>query len=258
MPAGIGVGALLGLVREARSLEQHPAAIVVSGVGATELARALTEGGDPGAVRVGGDATGAALALLVLAAPPAAAERELMRRATRGGVPVVAVRTRGFSGAVPYALPGDVIDAAGEDAAIASVVETIASALRDADAVSLARQLPLLREPVQRRLIDRTATLNALIGAAPWTRSAHLPLMSLAQGRMLLGLAAARGAVLAGDPQRLAAAAGPPLAASVVAGVGLRGLYRRLPYRGPVAAALVAYLGTRAVGEAGRRVLRPG
>ncbi len=44
MPAGVGVGALLRLVREARSLEQRPGVIVVSGAGAGELARALLGG----------------------------------------------------------------------------------------------------------------------------------------------------------------------------------------------------------------------
>lgn len=258
MPAGVGVGALFGLVREARSLEQRPGTIVVSGAGAAELARALAAGGDRAAVRVGGRPEDAAVAVAVLAAPPTAAERDLMRRAARSGVPVVAVRVRGFTGVAPYALPGDVIDAAGDDVPVDRVVDVIVSVLRDTDAVPLARQLPVFREPAERRLIGRTATVNAAIGAAPWMRSAHLPLMSLAQGRMLLGLGAAQGAVLPHDPQRLAAAAGPPLAASLAAGVGLRGLYRRLPVRGPVVAALVAYLGTRALGEAGRRLPRAG
>lgn len=258
MPAGVGVGALFGLVREARSLDQRTGTIMVSGAGATRLARMLAEGGDRAAIRVAGSPAEAAVVVVVLDAPPTAAERDLMRRAARGGVPVVAVRVGGFTGEAPYALPGDVVDAAGEDVPVDRLVDVIVSALRDADAVPLARQLPLLREPVERRLIGRTATANAAIGAAPWMRSAHLPLMSLAQGRMLLGLGAAEGAVLPQDPQRLAVAAGPPLAASLAAGIGLRGLYRRLPVRGPVVAALVAYLGTRALGEAGRRLPRPG
>lgn len=258
MPAGIGVGALLGLVREARSLERRPGVIVVSGAGAGELARALAEGGDAAAARVGGSAAEAAAAVVVLAAPPTAVERDLMRRAARAGVPVVAVRVGGFAGEAPYALPGDVVDAAGDDVPVDRVVDAVVSALRDADAVPLARRLPVLREPVERRLIGRTALLNTAIAAAPWMRSAHLPLMSLAQGRMLLGLGAAEGAALSHDPQRLAVQAGPPLAASLVAGVGLRGLVRRLPQRGPVVAALVAYLGTRALGEVGRRLPRPG
>ena len=258
MPAGIRVAALWGLVRETRSLEQRSGAIVVSGSGAAELARKLAEGGDPSAVRVGGAPVAAAVTLVVLAAPPTPAEQEVMRRAARAGVPVVVVRVGGFAGAMPYALPGDVVDVAGDDVPLDRVVEALVSALLDQDAVPLARRLPALRERVERRLIGRTAVVNAAIGAAPWMREAHLPLMSLAQGRMLLGLGAAGGTVLSHDPQQLAAAAGPPLAASLAAGVGLRALYRRLPLHGPVVAALVAYLGTRALGEAGMRLPRPG
>lgn len=258
MPAGVGVGALWALVRETRSLEQRSGAIMVSGAGAADLARKLAEEGDASAVRLGGDPAAAAATVMVLAAPPTPAELETMRRAARAGAPVVAVRIGGFTGAVPYALPGDVIDVAGADVPLDPVAEALVSALPDEDAVPLARLLPVLRERVERRLIGRTAVVNAAIGAAPWMRKAHLPLMSLAQGRMLLGLGATGGAALPHDPQRLAVAAGPPLAASLAAGVGLRGLYRRLPVGGPVVAALVAYLGTRALGEAGMRLPRPG
>ncbi len=257
MPAGIGVGALWSLVRETRSLEQRSAAIAVCGAGAADLARKLAEGGDASAVRVEGDPAAAAATVMVLAAPPIPAELATMRRAARSGAPVVAVRIGGFTDAVPYALPGDVIDVAGGDVPLDPVAEALVSALPDEDAVPLARLLPVLREPVERRLIGRTAVVNAAIGAAPWMRAAHLPLMTLAQGRMLLGLGATGGGALPHDPQQLAAAAGMPLAASLAAGIGLRGLYRRLPVGGPVVAALVAYLGTRALGEAGMRLPRP-
>jgi uncharacterized protein (DUF697 family) len=257
MPAGVGFGALYGLVREARSLEQRPGTIVVSGGGVDDLVQALLAGGgDPGAVGLG--AAPAAVVVVALAAPPDATARALMRQAARSGVPVVVVRLSGFAGRVPYALPGDVIDSPGSEVPVDDVVAAIVSALADADAVSLARRLPALRELVEQRLIGRTALVNALIGAAPWVREAHLPLMTLAQGRMLLGLGTSEGTVLAHDPQQLAAAAAPPLAASLVAGVGLRELYRRLPVRGPLIAALLAYAGTRALGEAGRRFLRAG
>lgn len=258
MPAGVGPGALWALVRETRALEQRSGEIVVSGSGAPELATLIAFGGDRSAIRVGGDPAGAAAAVILLAAPPSAAEAELMRRATRAGLPVVAIRTGGFRGAVPYALPGDVVDVAGNDVPLGPAADTLVSALRDEDAVLLARRLPALRGRVEQRLIGRTAIANAAIAASPWMREAHLPLMTRAQGRMLLRLGAAGGGVLPHEPQQLALTAGPPLAASLAAGVGLRGLYRRLPVGGPVVAALVAYLGTRALGAAGARLPRPG
>jgi uncharacterized protein (DUF697 family) len=187
--------------------------------------------------------------VVVLAAAPGQGEQDAMRRAARAGTPLVVVRAGGFPGPVPYALPSDVIDVAGDDVPLDRVVDVLAAALGDEDAVALAGRLPALREAVERRVIGRTALANAAIAAAPWMKQAHLPLMSLAQGRMLLGLGAAEGVALPRDPQQLAAAAGPPLAGALVAGVGLRALYRRLPVRGPLVAALVAYAGTRALGE---------
>lgn len=259
MPAGVGFGALYGLVREARSLEQHRGTIVVAGLPADELPRALLAGGgDPAAVRLGAAVADAAVVVVVLAAPPEPAEQSLMRQAARRGVPVVAVRLGGFAGSVPHALPGDVIDSPGGDVPLQRVIAAIAAALDEAEAVPLARRLPALREPVEQRLIGRTALVNALVGAAPWMRQAHLPLMTLAQGRMLLALRASEGAVMPHDPQQLAAAAVPSLAASLAGGVGLRELYRRSPLRGPLVAALVAYAGTRALGEVGRRIFRAG
>jgi uncharacterized protein (DUF697 family) len=177
-----------------------------------------------------------------------------MRDAARAGAPVVVVRVGGFVGPVPYALPTDVIDAVADDALLGRVIDVLAAALGGDDAVALAARLPVLRGAVERRVIRRTSLANAAIAAAPWLKEAHLPLLSLAQARMLLGLGVAEGSALPHDPQGLAAAAGPPLGGALVAGLGLRALYRRLPVRGPLAAALVAYAGTRALGEVRIRV----
>ena len=257
MPAGIGVGRLWALVRETRSLEQREPSIAVSGPGADRLAADLAAGGDASAVRVGAGPAQAAASVVVLAAAPAAAEQEAMRRAARAGALLVVVRVGGFAGSVPYALASDVIDAAGDDVPLDRVVEVLAAALDSDDAVALAGRLPSLRPAVERRMIERTALANAAIAAAPWMKEAHLPLMSLAQGRMLLGFAVAEGGALPRDPQRLAAAAGLPLAGALAAGIGLRAFYRRLPARGPLVAAAVAYAGTKALGEARRRIPSP-
>ena len=59
-------------------------------------------------------------------------------------------------------------------------------------------------------------------------------MLTLAQGRMLLLLGIARGEVLPRDPQQLAIASGPSLAAPVGVGLATRALVRRLPVRGPL------------------------
>ena len=46
MPFGIGIGQVIGLVRETRGLEGLRAPITLSGSGAVELAAALAVGGD--------------------------------------------------------------------------------------------------------------------------------------------------------------------------------------------------------------------
>lgn len=253
MPAGVGVGQLRALVRETRSLEQRSRPIAVSGPGAAELAARLVAGGDPGAVRVGsGD--DAAASVVLLAASPGPAERQAMRRAARAGTALVVVRLGGYDGSAPYALASDVIDAPRGDLPPDALVDALAAALPGDVAVALAARLPVLRGAVSRRLIARTALANAAIGASPWMRRAHLPLMTAAQGRMLLDLGVVEGATLPRDPQRLAAVAGLPLGGALVAGLGLRGIYRRLPVRGPLVAALVAYAGTRALGELRARI----
>ncbi len=254
MVAGIGLGQLWGLVREVRSSERREPSIVVSGPGADRLAAALGAGGEAGAVRVGADPARAAASVVVLGAAPTATERDAMRRVARAGAALVVVRVAGFGGAVPYALPSDVIDAAADDIPLAPVAAALAAALPDEDAVALAGRLPTLREAVQRRVIGRTALANAAVAVAPWIKQAHLPLMTLAQGRMLLVSGIAAGNALPREPQRLAATAGVPLAAALGAGIGLRALVRRLPVRGPLVAAAVAYAGTRALGEARSRL----
>lgn len=249
MPAGLGVGQLWGLVRETHSLDQRRGPIAVSGPGAERLAARLTAGGDESAVRVGAEPALAAASVVVLAAAPGAEEREAMRRAARSGAPLVVVRAGAFGGPVPYALPSDVIDTVGDDIPLDRVVDVLASVLDDEDGVALAARLPALREAVKRRVIGRTALANAAIAGAPWLKQAHLPVLSLAQGRMLLRLGVAEGATLPHNPQQLAAAAAPSLGGALVAGLGLRSLYRRLPWRGPLVAAFLAYAGTRSLGE---------
>ena len=251
MPFGIGIRQVVGLVRETRGLEGSTAQITLSGAGARELAAALAAGGDPTAVSVDGDPIRAAVAIRLVEGEPSAAETVVLRRIVRAGTPLIVVR-RGGVERIPHVLPEDVLDAGTE----LPVVELAAAIARVASgtAPSLAARLPLLRPAVARRLIGTTALTNAALAASPRQKQAQLPLLTLAQTRMLLLLGLSRGYVLPRDPQDLAIAAGPVLAGSLGVGLGARALVRRLPIRGPLIRAAVAYAGTRALGSARLRL----
>ncbi len=244
---GIGIGQVVGFVRETRRLEESRAQITVSGAGAAELAAALSAGGDPTAVLVDGDPLRAAVAIRLVEGEPSAAETAVLRRVSRAGTPLIVVRRFG-AGHIPHVLPDDVLDV-DADLPVAVLATAIARAASDS-APSLAARLPLLRPAVARRLIATTSLANAAVAASPWQKQAHLPLLTLAQSRMLLQLGRSRGDVLPRDPQELVVAAGPAFVASLAMGVGARALVRRSPVRGPLVGAAVAYAGTRALGAA--------
>ena len=244
MPLGIRIGQVIAVVREAQVLESTPQHISVCGPGADELAAALAAGGDRAAIVVDGDPAAAAIAIRIVAGPPSSAERAEQRRVVRAGKRLLILR-RG-SDPVPYALPGDVLEA-GPELPLEALAAAVARAAPDA-APALAARLPVLRPAVERRLVGVTSWGNALIAASPWERAPNLSQLSIAQSRMLLLLGAARGEKLPLGPAGIAAAAGPPLAAAVAVGFTARGLVRRLPVRGPLVRAAVAYAGTRALG----------
>lgn len=250
MPFGIGIGAVVALVREMRAVESSEPYISLSGPRARELAAALAEGGEAAAVVVEGDPLGAAVAVRILEEDPSPPETALLRSLARAGTPVVALKAGG--GTVPYVLPGDVLDF-GPEVPVAALAAAIARAAPDA-APRLAARLPVLREPVARRLIALTSWSNAALAASDRTTGPQLPLLCLAQSRMLLLLGVSRGDTLPGDPRGVALAAGPPVAVSVSVGFGSRTLVRRLPRRGRVVRATVAYAGTYALGLARLRV----
>jgi uncharacterized protein (DUF697 family) len=252
MPFGFGVGQLVGLVRDARGLEQ-PRAIVIAGRDAQALATALSENGDPRAIAVNGDPDRPAAAIRLLDGAPTEADLAVLRRLARAGVPLIAVQ-RGSSSQIPYVLPHDVVDAPGGVIPVDRVARSLAAALPPGDAAALAARLPVLRGEVESRIVQRTALANAGMGAAPWLQEAHMPLMTLAQSRMLLELNVAAGNALPHKPQPLARAAGPAVAGSVATGLGLRAFYRRLPIRGPLVSAVLAYAGTYALGKLRRRI----
>ncbi len=250
-PLGIKPGQVMALVRELRVLETSSEYVAVAGPGARELAVRLAADGDASAVVVRGDFAGAAAGILLVDGPPAPTEVLALRRATRAGTPLLVWRKG--SERVPYVLPGDVIDAVGDELPIEELAVAIARTAPDA-APRLAERLPALRPAAQRRLVGETAWGNALIAGAVGRTESDLPLLSLAQGRMLLLLDATRGVKLPRDPQALAAAVGPSLALSLGLGLVARETVRRLPARGRFVRGAVAYVATRALGEARLRL----
>ena len=182
---------------------------------------------------------------------PSADEATVLRRLSREGIGVIVVQ-RG-TGRVPYALPGDVIEAEAGELPLPRIVTAIARAAGD-DATALAARLPVLRPAVARRLIMTTALANAAVAASSKLQKAQLPVLTLAQSRMVLRLGVSRGDTLPQDPQQLALAAGPAIAGCIGMGFAARALVRRLPSRGPIVRAAVAYAGTQALGAARLRL----
>jgi len=250
VPFGVGIGEVAGVLRETRGIGQATPRIAVSGDGAAELAAALTAGGDAGAVTVGGDPLQAAVAIWLLDGPPSPAAVAALRRLTRAGTPVLVVQ-RG-AGRVPYVVPGDVLDGSSEVPLddLATAVARVAGA----DGPALASRLPVLRPAVMRRLVGTTSLTNAALAASSRLQRAQLPVLTLAQGRMVLLLGLSRGETLPRDPQALALAVGPALGACLAVGLGARALVRRLPVGGPLVRGAVAYAGTRALGAARLRL----
>lgn len=253
MPAGIGVGQLLGLVRDTRARAQGRGFVSVLGPGASQLAQQLSEGGDATAVRIG--ASGEALALVVLVEQePGRAEMEAMRRSARAGVAIVAVRSGSPPALpVPYVLPEDVVEVSGLPGPVEPIVRALVAALGD-EAAALAGRVPRLREETRRHEVSRTAFASAALAAAPFVPQARMPLLTLAQGAMLLRLELVEGKPLPQDPAGVARVSAPALGAAVAAGFVFRGLYRRLPRRGALPGAAIAYAGTRLLGELRARV----
>jgi len=248
-PLGIGLGDVVALVRETRTLEGASAYVSIAGPGARELASALAEGGEASAVVVDGDPVAAAVAIRIASGPVAPEERALLRRAVRAGKPILVVRHG--TAPVPYALPQDVLD--GATLSTEQLAAAIARVAPDVAPI-LAARLPVLRNAMERRLINVTSWGNALIAASSRGGGAQLPLLSLSQSRMLLKLGAGRGQRLPSDPKAVASVVGPPIVASIAVGLAGRELVRRAPVGGTVVRAAVAYAGTRALGAARLRL----
>jgi uncharacterized protein (DUF697 family) len=238
----IGPFSVLALLREFRTGTGDPRPLAVGG--ARELvpilARELREGGEAGAVVEGNvDA-----AVLVWVGAP---DEKVLREASRRRTPIVAVSD---DATVPYVLATHIVHVRpGQGFPIEEIAEAVADALGE-KATSLSARLPVLRRAVCKKLIESFSRRNGIIGAAVFIPGVDMPLLTLNQARLVLRIGLAYG--VAADNQRAG-----ELGAVVGLGFGLRAIARELldvvPFFGWLVKGGVAYLGTRAVGEAAIR-----
>ena len=240
---GIHPGTILGLVRELRIAASDERSLVVAGTLAEQLARELSAGAAPGAVRTGGSLETAAALVYVLADEP---DPDLLRGADRGGVPIVAVRLSG-SGDLPYVLAEDVVDVPpGVGFPVDEIARRLAARMGE-KGVNVARRVPVLRDAVAAELVSSFARKNGYVAAAWFIPGAGHFALTVRQLRLVLRIAHTYGHDV--DASRLAEVAGV-----VASGYGLRGVARSLLATFPGAKWLVrgtvAYAGTRALGQA--------
>jgi uncharacterized protein (DUF697 family) len=244
-------GAVYGVVKElGKNEDRRP--LLVAGLLADELARELTAGGDPAAVRVGGSPDGGVIALLLVIGDTVTDEDErILKTAHRGRVPaIVVVAGATVPERIPFALATDVVRARpGRGFPVEAIAEALAAKLGE-NATSLAHRLPVVRPAVVGHLIDVFSRKNALVAVAVFIPGADLPALTVNQIRMVLRICASYG--LAIDRERAI-----EILATVGVGLGLRTLARELlsviRVGGWAVKGTVAYAGTRAIGEAAVR-----
>ena len=238
----VGPFSVFALLREFRTGIGDPRPLAVGG--ARELvpilARELRASGEAGAV-VEGNVDAAVL--VWIGAPD---EKEL-RAAKRRRTPIVAVTD---DETVPYVLATHIVHLRpGQGFPLEKIAEAIADSLGER-ATSLAARLPVLRRAVCKKLIESFSLRNGIISAAVFIPGVDMPLLTLNQARLVLRIGLAHG--VAADSQRAG-----ELAAVVGAGFGLRAIARELldlvPFFGWLLKGGIAYVGTRAVGEAAMR-----
>jgi uncharacterized protein (DUF697 family) len=245
---------VLGLVQNLRSASRQERPLVVSGADALVplLVGELTRGGVGGAVREQGPIEGAAALVHILAGAPTADDERLLRTATRAHLLVVAAVPAGPSAPihVPYVLDENLVRVPpGSGFPVAEIAERLARGLGE-DATPLAARLPVLREAVCEQLIRRFSRQNGILAVAVFVPGADLPILTANQVRLVLRIADAHGFEI--DRERL-----PEVLAVIGSGFGFRALARRaityVPLVGWVVKGGVAYMATRALGEAAVR-----
>lgn len=246
--------AVYRLVRELRSAATETRPLAVGG--ARELAgvlrRELSRGAAPGAVTDATVPADAAALVYVLAGVPAEEDERTLRAAGAARVPIVCVLAdAGVDTPIPHVLATDVIRVPpGSGFPLEEIADAVARRLDDAGP-AVASRVPVLRPAVARRLIARISRQNALIGAAVFVPGTDFAPLTLNQLRLVLRLASAHGFEI--DRERL-----PEILGVVGGGVGFRALARQalgaVPGLGWAVKGGVAYAGTRAMGEAARRL----
>jgi uncharacterized protein (DUF697 family) len=247
--------AVVALAQEVRASAKENRPLVVDGareLGAV-LRRELVKGGVAEAVQEGGSLQEAAGLLYVLVGQPEEKDVDRLREANRARVPIVSVIAAREGEHVPdppYVLAENVVRVRGGSGfPMDAIARTLAKALGE-HASSLAARLPVLRDAVCDELIRRASRQNAVIGIAIFVPGADMPVLTLNQVRLLLRIADAYGFEL--DRERI-----PEVLGVIGSGFGLRALARSVlglvPIAGWAVKGGVAYVGTRALGEAGKR-----
>ena len=185
---GIGPRDVLALARHQRRARHVRGPLLVTGLLAEQLARELRAGGEPGLVRTSGEPAGAAAVVRVVAGAATAEDERTMREATRALVPVVAVQTAARSVRLPYVLAEDVVECPpGSGFPVDEIADRLAAALGH-DGAPLAATLPVLRDAVARRSVTDGALAAASLAAFGAETGPRLPVLALAQARMLSDL----------------------------------------------------------------------
>lgn len=250
MARGLHPLAVWSVIKELRIAAEDTRPLLVSGPLAEQLQKELARGAAAGAVRGGGSPDTAAVLIRVLAGAPTEADGEELKAAKRAKVPVVAVQTGTEAFEVPYVLATDVVVCRpGEGFPVDEILAAVAARLGEAG-TGLAARMPSLREPLARELIESFSRKNGILAVAIFVPGADFPVLTINQLRLVLRLAAAHGIEV--DQQRA-----PEVLATVAAGLGFRAVARQLlgavPVAGWLVKGVIAYGGTRALGEAAHR-----
>jgi uncharacterized protein (DUF697 family) len=248
MALPIKAAAVLGLVRELRSLDDRPLLVAGAPHLVPVLVRELVAGGDASAVRTGGPPEHVEALLHIVGGEVTAQDEQVLKSARRARVPVIVVAAgRDVPARIPFVLATDVVRVEpGSPFDVDAIAASLAHKLGE-EATSLARRLPVLRRAVCNQLIGSFARKNAIVAAAVFIPGADLPVLTMNDLRLVLRICAAHG--LEVDQQRL-----PEVAATVGAGIGFRAIARSvvgaIPVAGWLTQAVLAYSGTKAIGEA--------
>jgi hypothetical protein len=158
---------------------------------------------------------------------------------------------------VPYVLAEDVVGCPpGSGFPVHAIADRLAAGL-GGHGPALATSLPVLRHAVERRLALEGAVSAGTVAALRAAEGPRLPLLVLAQARLLTDIEAAGGKTAEGDGAAAAQALAMPLGAALATGYAARTLVRRLPGRSRLLDGLVAAGGSLALAAAFRRLPRP-